>query len=98
MIDCLKMSFQLANLLAEYITANKQRLIDTRNSKIVLCQGDLLGNALNVKAFHRTQATMTSDWSAACHFTKHQMILHRFGGASIYKSFSGAAAANLTLL
>ena len=67
--------------------------------------------------------TMTSDWSAACHFTKHQMLLQqiwhlvqlkcnwrrplysmkisqsaRFGGASIYKPFSGAAAANLTLL
>jgi len=42
-------------LLSTYILRNKQRFFDTRNIKLAMVKGDLLGDAFGVNAFHRCQ-------------------------------------------
>ena len=46
---------EIANYLSAYILRKKYHLIDDRNIKVVICEGDALGEAFNVKAFHRSQ-------------------------------------------
>ena len=48
---------EVTNLLSQYILSNKQRLIDDRNIRAVNCEGDPLGEAFGVRAFHRTQVS-----------------------------------------
>jgi len=48
---------ELVGHLSQYILVNKDRLFDSRNSMVVLCQGDLLGKAFGLQAFHRSQVT-----------------------------------------
>ena len=50
-------SIQLTKLLSNYILANKARFFDDRNIKVAMVEGDRLGVAFAVKAFHRTQVT-----------------------------------------
>ena len=47
--------FQVTLLLSTYILRNKQRFFDTRNIKLAMVKGDLLGDAFGVNAFHRCQ-------------------------------------------
>ena len=42
-------------LLSTYILRNKKRFFDTRNIKLAIVKGDLLGDAFGVNAFHRCQ-------------------------------------------
>lgn len=46
---------ELSKFLSRYILAKKMVFFDNRNIKVVIVQGDPLGQALNVRAFHRTQ-------------------------------------------
>ena len=48
---------ELTKLLSQYILKNKGRLFDDRNIKVAICEGDLLGEAFGVRAFHRTQVS-----------------------------------------
>eukprot|EP00095_Tigriopus_kingsejongensis_P004280 maker-scaffold555_size137745-snap-gene-0.25 protein:Tk04280 transcript:maker-scaffold555_size137745-snap-gene-0.25-mRNA-1 annotation:"e3 ubiquitin-protein ligase mdm2 isoform x1" len=48
---------ELTRLLSQYIIMNKNRFFDERNIKVALCQGDILGEAFGLRAFHRTQVT-----------------------------------------
>jgi len=48
---------ELVGHLSQYILVNKDRLFDSRNSMVVLCQDDLLGKAFGLRAFHRSQVT-----------------------------------------
>ncbi len=48
---------ELAELLSTYITVNSSRFFDARNVKVAMVDGDKLGAAFGVKAFHRTQVT-----------------------------------------
>ena len=48
-------AFQVTLLLSTYILKNKQRFFDTRNIKLAIVKGDLLGDAFGVSAFHRCQ-------------------------------------------
>ncbi len=50
-------SFQLTKCLSHYILSRKEKFFDDRNIKVALCEGDPLGNAFGVRAFHRTQVT-----------------------------------------
>ena len=43
--------------LSHYILTRKERFFDDRNIKVALCDGDPLGVAFGVRAFHRTQVT-----------------------------------------
>ena len=52
-LKCL--TFQVTLLLSSYILRNKQRFFDTRNIKLAMVKGDLLGDAFGVNAFHRCQ-------------------------------------------
>ena len=46
---------ELSKFLSQYILNHKQTFFDLRNIKAVVCDGDPLGVAFNVRAFHRTQ-------------------------------------------
>lgn len=46
---------ELSKFLSQYIMAHKQTFFDNRNIKMVVCDGDPLGTAFRVRAFHRTQ-------------------------------------------
>ena len=46
---------ELSKFLSQYILKHKQKFFDSRNTKVVVCDGDRLGAAFNVRAFHRTQ-------------------------------------------
>ena len=46
---------EAAQLLSNYITARRERLVDERNPKVALVQNDPLGTAFNVSAFHKCQ-------------------------------------------
>lgn len=48
---------EIAGYLSQYIMENKKKFFDQRNIKVALVQGDPLGAAFNVKAFHRSQVT-----------------------------------------
>ncbi len=48
---------ELTKALSHYILDNKMRFFDDRNIKVALVDGDPLGVAFNVRAFHRTQVT-----------------------------------------
>ena len=48
-------AFQVTLLLSTYILKHKQRLFDTRNIKLAIVKGDILGDAFGVSAFHRCQ-------------------------------------------
>ena len=43
------------NLVTKYISRKKDLFVDTRNSKIIIVEGDILEDALCVKAFTKTQ-------------------------------------------
>ena len=43
--------------LSRYILDNKDKFFDIRNIKVAHVEGDLLGDAFDVKVFHRTQVT-----------------------------------------
>ena len=47
--------FQVTSLFSTYMLNNKERFFDTRNIKLAMVKGDLLGDAFNVNAFHRCQ-------------------------------------------
>ena len=47
--------FQVTLLFSTYILNNKQRFFDTRNIKLAMVNGDILGDAFGVNAFHRCQ-------------------------------------------
>jgi len=44
-------------MVSKYIMANKERLFDLRNVKIVMVKNDLLGTAFKLDYFHRSQVT-----------------------------------------
>ena len=46
---------EAAQLLSNYMTAKRVRLVDERNPKVALVQNDPLGTAFNVSAFHKCQ-------------------------------------------
>ena len=46
---------QLSKLLSQYILIHKNDFFDYRNNKLVVCDGDPLGHAFNVRSFHRSQ-------------------------------------------
>ena len=46
---------EAATMLSQYILAKRDTLFDSRNIKLALVEGDLLGKAFGVKAFHRDQ-------------------------------------------
>ena len=46
---------QVTLLLSTYILKHKNRFFDTRNIKLAMVKGDLLGEAFGVSAFHRCQ-------------------------------------------
>ena len=48
---------ELTTYLSQYILERKDEFFDDRNIKIAHVQNDKLGQAFNVKAFHRTQVT-----------------------------------------
>ena len=46
----------ITKLVTRYLLSNKNRFFDSRNIRIALLEGDLLGIALgNIKAIHRSQ-------------------------------------------
>lgn len=47
--------FQVTDLFSTYILNNKHRFLDMRNVKLAIVDGDILGDAFGVKAFHRCQ-------------------------------------------
>ena len=49
--------FQLTNYLSQYILQNRSKFFDKRNHMVAICEGDVLGQAFGVKAFHRSQVT-----------------------------------------
>ena len=51
----LYMYHEVLNLVSKYISSKKDLFVDPRNSKIVIIEGDLLEDALCVKAFAKTQ-------------------------------------------
>ena len=46
---------QITSLLSKYILSRKNEIFDTRNIKLALVEGDPLGKAFGVTAFHRCQ-------------------------------------------
>ena len=48
---------ELTRALSHYILDNRMRFFDDRNIKVALVDGDPLGVAFRVRAFHRTQVT-----------------------------------------
>lgn len=59
-VDQTKVKFSYREVVAnlsKYILENKDRLFDSRNIKVAHVEGDPLGVAFNVKAFHRSQVT-----------------------------------------
>ena len=48
---------QVCSMVSKYIMANKERLFDLRNVKIVMVKNDLLGTAFKLDYFHRSQVT-----------------------------------------
>ena len=51
------MNFQLTNYLSQYILQHRLKFFDKRNHMVAICEGDLLGEAFGVRAFHRSQVT-----------------------------------------
>ncbi len=46
---------ELCKLLSRYILNRKDTFFDDRNVKVCICEGDFLGTAFGVRAFHRNQ-------------------------------------------
>jgi len=46
---------EAAQLLSRYIRSNQEKLINSRNKEVAICENDLLGIAFGVRAFHRRQ-------------------------------------------
>lgn len=48
---------ELAKHLSNYILSKRDQFFDERNIKVCMVKDDILGEAFNVKAFHRSQVT-----------------------------------------
>ena len=57
---------EILNLISQYIIANKSTIFDPRNITLAMVKNNLLGKALDVAAFHRSQIRALLDKQLIC--------------------------------
>ena len=57
---------EILDLVSHYIISNKSTIFDPRNVTLALVKDNLLGKALNVSAFHRSQIRALLDKQLIC--------------------------------
>ena len=63
---------EILNLISQYIIANKSTIFDPRNITLAMVKNNLLGKALDVAAFHRSQIRALLDKQLICTSLKQE--------------------------
>ena len=63
---------EILNLVSHYIISNKSTIFDPRNIKLAMVKNNLLGKALDVAAFHRSQIRALLDKQLICTSLKQE--------------------------